>query len=377
MKIAVLGVQPKYFIRPNNTDWRHNLFLENAFSKIIYPGNNSINFSLRNSAKACLAMNIRHLRGSLGRHLNYIKQSVSNYHNISLFMEDRIERYDVVYSYGCYPNNSPKPVVWHTGPTYTHILRQQKVKQLIIEDEIAIKASCAKKAALIAVSSEIAAIDFDLQFPGHKDKIVVLPFVLPQVNAENEDNIRKKQSMLPIKILFVGRESHRKGLDLLLHAYQRVKLITKETIELTIVSNFTDGKMSLPQLADVKHHQSLDHKNIQILMREAHIFAMPSRQESFGLVYLEAMAGGSVCIGPAREPQISLFGNGRYGLPCEVTTDGVFNALSKLVLDAKLREKIAIDSVRLFNANYSIENVLLRYQEAFFKAAKTTKNLNS
>lgn len=375
MEVSVLGVQPKYFIRPNNTDWRHNVFLENSFSPECMHFDNTINYSSRHSIRACLAMNARHLRGTLGNYFPIFLENKSEYYQVSLFKEDKAAKFDVIYSYGCYPKNSPKPVVWHTGPTYVEVLKSRKIKHELIEDEIACKARCAEKASLIAVSSDIAATDFDIQFPGHKNKIVVLPFVLPGVKAQSADFIQTKHRNTPINILFVGRESRRKGLDLLLQAYERLRLTAKESMTLTIVSDFSDGPISLPKFPDVKWHQSLDNDKVQELMQMAHIFAMPSRQESFGLVYLEAMAAGAVCIGPVREPQISILGNGRFGLPCEVTVEGIFDALSTLISNHELREKMALESVWKFKTSYALEAVLSSYQSAFIRAACQTGNI--
>jgi len=368
MTISVLGMQPKYFIRPNNTDWRHNHFLEKAIATKDLNEGNSVKLLLRSSTKACLAMSARYIRRTLSRDLPFLRQNKIDHYLVPIYKSDTVDKFDSIYSYGCYPNNSPKPVVWHTGPTNIELLLRRNINQKLINEELDCKERCAELATIIAVSSDRAEHDFKSQFPRFSKKVVVLPFVLPLITTESEVSIHAKHQKTPVNILFVGREAKRKGLDFVIHAFNKLRANSDVPIMLTIVSNLSDGFMDIPSLPNLRWFKSLGHDMVQVLMKDAHILAMPSREESFGLVYLEAMAAGAVCIAPAREPQISILGHGRFGSLCEVTIDSVYHALESLVENNNQRSEMAIEGVREFDKVYSIRSVLPRYKNAFVKS---------
>lgn len=103
----------------------------------------------------------------------------------------------------------------------------------------------------------------------------------------NQKNTQKSKRSL----LFVGRDFHRKGGDIVLEAF---KIIKNEYPDATItfvggeINDYTDG---------VEYFGDLSNDEVQKLMEKSEIFVMPSRFEAFGLVFLEAMANKMVIIG--------------------------------------------------------------------------------
>lgn len=68
------------------------------------------------------------------------------------------------------------------------------------------------------------------------------------------------------------------------------------------------------------------------LYREAAIFAMPSRREGFGLVYLEAMAAGLPCIGSIHDAASEVIVDGRTGwLVDQSDTNGIAERIVHLL----------------------------------------------
>jgi glycosyltransferase involved in cell wall biosynthesis len=365
----VLGLEPRFFIRPNNTDWRHSVFLQREFLASRKAGNTAVCFDLRNSMASIAAMNGRYLKGPLGRRFPRLRAALKPSYYVDLHRTDHEPNYDVLYSYGCYPRNATRPVVWHTGPTDVETLRKRGVPQDDIDNEIRAKADCAGRARIVAVSSDNARDLFDAQFPGHLHKIRVLPFVLPQISPIDAHALQDKHRAGAIHILFVGREARRKGLDLLLQAYEELRTATATPLSLTIVSSLADGPVSIPARPDIRWLKSLDYSGVQQQMAQAQVFAMPSREESYGLVYLEAMAAGAACLGPDREPQRSIIGDGVCGLLCEVSISGVRMALDRLVHDTELRLRLAVNGRKAYEASFSRQNVLPVYESAFSEAA--------
>lgn len=113
-----------------------------------------------------------------------------------------------------------------------------------------------------------------------------------------------------IKILFVGRFETRKGVDLLLMAipdilktYHQVEFILAGDHNITVDGSKTYLQIFLEEHPHLRHHASLsfpgivDDSTLTRLYAECDIFVAPSRYESFGIIYVEAMRQGKPCIG--------------------------------------------------------------------------------
>lgn len=101
----------------------------------------------------------------------------------------------------------------------------------------------------------------------------------------------------PLRILFVGNISSRKGLDTLIAAIHAVDA----SVELTVVGQSTDD-LYLTRVRQQVTELELSHRvtftgeltdtELESTFREHHVLAVPSRYEGYGLVYLEGMSFG-------------------------------------------------------------------------------------
>ena len=111
--------------------------------------------------------------------------------------------------------------------------------------------------------------------------------------------------------LFIGKDFHRKGGDLLLHAFARLRSAYPEA-RLWMV---TDGP--LPAGSPLEGVQVIpptwDRQAIEALYRQADVFVLPSRLETWGDVLLEAMAFGLPCIGVRGEAMEEIILEGQTG----------------------------------------------------------------
>ena len=360
--ISALCILPNRFIRPKNTDWRHGIFLRNSFSE--FGAELGISFHLRDSLPSILSMNWRYLAPALARrlHMPLLGRDMPDYF-VPLFTADKASRHDVLYAYGCYPKESRLPVLWHTGPTDINLLLRRGTPAESIEKEINAKRICVPRSAAIAVSSTAGQSAFESQFPESKGKVCVLPFLLRNVKAIDELFLKTKHmDSSPIDMLFVGREARRKGLDILIESYQLARRKIP-SLRLTVVSSMTDGTIKLP--SDVRYFRDLAHADIQKLMRSSHIYAMPSREESYGLVFIEAFAAGAAVIGPNREPQRSLFNHGACGVLIDDSVDNqvgrLGRAIVKLCDNPSERLSLAKAALQEFNEKYCEHAVLSQY----------------
>ena len=106
-------------------------------------------------------------------------------------------------------------------------------------------------------------------------------------------------STAPPTVLFVGRKFDRKGGDLLLSAFEKVRAefpdATLKVVGPEIPSESPAGVQFLGFLRkDVPEEES----RLCQAYSEADVFCLPTRFEPFGVVFLEAMLHGLPCIGP-------------------------------------------------------------------------------
>ncbi|WP_428311151.1 glycosyltransferase family 4 protein [Hydrocarboniphaga sp.] len=115
----------------------------------------------------------------------------------------------------------------------------------------------------------------------------VIDKVAARLAIRDTVNIAEGESVL----LFCGRLEHQKGADVLLHAVAQLK--TDKAVKLLICG---DGTL-MAELRSLCSGLGIDDRvlwlgwqsNLENFYRAADIFVMPSRWESFGLVFLEAM----------------------------------------------------------------------------------------
>lgn len=273
-------------------------------------------------------------------------------------------QYDAIYAYGQFPRDSHGiPVLWHDGPTDVALLRRNRVPEPMIADNLDVKRACLSRATRIAVSSEFAREELVRQFGADPAKIDVLPFILPYLTPLDPASIAAKHQGDVPTVLFVGREARRKGLDVLIEAF--VAMIDNGNVaaRLVIVSSFIDGPIEIPKRPDIEVIGEVPVGEVQQLMRQAHVFAMPSRVEMYGIVYVEAMAQGAVPIAPDREPQRSILGGGAYGLLVDGRIETLRDALARLCSDPIGRLAMAQAGRGEFDRIFAIDHVLEKFAD--------------
>jgi len=94
------------------------------------------------------------------------------------------------------------------------------------------------------------------------------------------------------QFLYVGRLEHRKGIDILLAAWPRVRASCPHA-RLNIVGTDLGGySQAAVEMPGVQVHGRLNDLDLQTLRSKSAVQVIPSRFESFGLVALEAWAAG-------------------------------------------------------------------------------------
>ncbi len=219
-------------------------------------------------------------------------------------------------------------------------------------------------------------------FQNSGDKLVSLPFLLPDLKPIGKGDLCKKHKEDEVlRILFVGGQANRKGLPSLIRAFCQFKdRHNNLKVELHVVSGYTDGKIIIPKGYGIVEHGKLSHSETQKLFRQCHIFAMVSTRESYGLVYIEAMANGCLVIARDFYPQREILNEGALGLfakPDDINS--IETAIEKAcTFSQKKRLDMTLMALGKFETVYSFNVVAPKYKKIFQELAnKKDKNGNS
>ncbi|HEX7728937.1 MAG TPA: glycosyltransferase family 4 protein [Terracidiphilus sp.] len=228
-----------------------------------------------------------------------------------------------------------------------------------------------RKARFVQVSTEAERIRLSAWFPQLADKFVAIPFFLPDVRPLDEAELEAKLAGTgPLRCVFVGHEARRKGLARVYDAFAALPVTRRERIHLTVVSRQSDGPIETPPLPNITVHSELPFAETQQLIRQSDVFLMPSFYESFGLVFVEAMAQGTIPIAPNWEVQREIVDEGRAGILTSGDPQDLVQHLEQLCTDRALRIALARNAWRRFHSHFAPQIVARKYCELFHRAAQ-------
>lgn len=215
--------------------------------------------------------------------------------------------------------------------------------------------------------------------PHLKKDIVVVP------NGVNISEIQTKSNLTPtlrgsFNLLFPGGARPVKGGVLLIRALAAVKNeiprihaylagdvprnhpLRKMVAEFQLDSNITfTGFLSRQQYRD--------------LLKSVDVLVMPSRQEAFGLVYVEAMALGKPIVAARTSSIPETIEDGRNGILVRLDAQDIANAIARLYKDRELAESIARNNLR-DAAKFEWSHIVDRYV-ALYQQMATHRNQSS
>lgn len=172
------------------------------------------------------------------------------------------------------------------------------------------------------------------EYPGDLAPVSIVPYGFPEVIPGKTYN---NDPSKPLRLLFVGGLSQRKGIANVFDAMEHFK----GHVELTVVGHKTsDNCPALDQ--GLKSHRwipSLPHAEILKLMRAHDVLIFPSLFEGFGLVITEAMSQGTPVITTDRTAGPDLIVDGENGWLIDAgSTLAIQEVLDKLLADRSLVE---------------------------------------
>lgn len=166
----------------------------------------------------------------------------------------------------------------------------------------------------------------------------------------------------PHAVVIVGRMSSTeryKGHDPLILAWPRV-LAEVPNASLVIVGRGDDVERLRTKAAALGLGRSVHFPGflpdvaVRAVMRNAAVFAMPSRGEGFGLVYLQAMRAGLPCLGSRDDAASDVIVDGDTGiLVPRQDTDAIAGALARLLTDESMRRRMGEAGRRRFEGVFT------------------------
>jgi len=171
-----------------------------------------------------------------------------------------------------------------------------------------------RAAGAIVATSRWAADDLARDLPACASKLHVMPYPVPLegFDAAWVDERRARPTTEPVRVLFVGGDFGRKGGAELLAAWRAAEF--GAAARLTLVTESPLDEAALPAGVEVRRGVRAYTPEWFGLWREAHVFALPTRGEAFGMVFQEAAAAGLPAIGTALNAIPEIVVDGETGI---------------------------------------------------------------
>jgi len=170
------------------------------------------------------------------------------------------------------------------------------------------------------------------------------------------------------KYVYVGSLIKRKEPLSILNALHKYSEVLTD-LELTYVGDGAEKKLIIEKIATcdfkVNLRGNLSRNEVFELLDDAECFIMISRGETFGLVYLEAMARGLITVASRGEGMEGIIIDGFNGFLCEAGNEDELLKVLKRINSLSIKERNIISSNAIDTAfKYSDKNVAEHYLNA-------------
>ena len=189
------------------------------------------------------------------------------------------------------------------------------------------------------------------------NKVIIIP------NPIQREYILDSRKDYPTNHIFVAvsqsLQNIRKNYKVLLVAFKKY-IKFKPFAKLILIGSYTDKWKSEMEkeklLKNVELKESMNHEDIFKVFDNSSCLIHPSLEETFGNIFLEAMARRLPCIGGKNSGAVpQILGNGNYGILCDVTNpDSIIEAMMKI------DDRDFINSLVNKSSEYLINNYLDR-----------------
>jgi glycosyltransferase involved in cell wall biosynthesis len=199
-------------------------------------------------------------------------------------------------------------------------------------------------------------------------KITVIP-----CGVEIKPQVHRKRIISDL--LFVGRLSKQKNIPLLIHAFKKV-LDKKYNVRLHIVGSGEEKENLIKIINDyglnkqIIMHGGLSWEKVQKLYSMYDLFILPSIEEAFGMVLIEAMAYGLPIIASDIPGLRNVIENGKTGLLVKPSVDNFALGIEKMIRNPDLSNKFinnGFNEVKKYDWNVIISQIEHLYREVWYE----------
>ena len=223
---------------------------------------------------------------------------------------------------------------------------------------------CFKKADLIHAISENEYQDLIKIFTDYTDKIILIPngLYVPDSFVDIDfqfksmiDTFAKDDNFI---FLFLSRINKKKGLDLLVPAFNKLYL-DFPNIKLIIAGPEGDFSEELTHIISDKSNILLLPSCIEwskkYLFKKSDVFVLPSYSEGFSIAALEAISYGK----PSIFSNFIGFSNDviqfNAGLISDNTVLSLYDNMKIILINSNLRKELSLNSIKLFNDKFRMD----------------------
>lgn len=195
------------------------------------------------------------------------------------------------------------------------------------------------------------------------NRVETIRYGLDPTPFNDMGDVASVQAEFPGEMLVgtVARLTEQKDLETLIRAFAR--LVDSYDAHLAIVGR-GDQRARLEQLAasaGIADDVTLTgfREDIARLMHAFDVFALPSRWEGFGIVFLEAMAAGTPIVASNTSAIPEIVADGETGFLCPPgDVDALANAIARLLCDAPERERLGTAGRRRLDSEFSVDRMV-------------------
>ncbi len=240
----------------------------------------------------------------------------------------------------------------------------------------------AVRAGTQAIAAEIEAA-YDFSFSPDRIKMIHHGIAFPTQMPVTSNFDR------PLQVLFVGRFELRKGIDVLLEAIPEV-FLAYSNIQFRLIGNFNflnakgesfvkvflEKNKKQKWINSVQFDGYVEEEILQKAYTECDIFVAPSRFESFGLIFLEAMRVRKPVIGCRAGGMPEIISDGVNGIliePGEVAP--LVAAIVQLAGNPALRLQMGKEGEKIFTEHFSSAR-MAKESEGLYQMAKKINKIN-
>jgi len=184
----------------------------------------------------------------------------------------------------------------------------------------------------------------------------------------------------PLRMLFLGNVTHRKGLHTLLKAisYQPSAFSLDVVGGLTAEPKYAEEMQQKSKASNLKSqiffHGPLDHEPLIDKLKSAHVLVVPSSYEGFGIVYLEGMAFGLPAIGTTAGAASEIIRDGETGyLVPPNEPDALAACLSTLANDRALLTRLSLSALKRYRQQPAFQETAGKIRDFLFVIARSNK----